>query len=797
MSPSAPSQTSSDAVLAEVIEEFTNRLQTGGQIDIESYIQKHPEHAERLRQLLPALALLDELGRSASAVVGDTLTETREGIPAGVLGDFRILREVGKGGMGIVYEAEQISLCRRVALKVLPFAATMDARHLQRFHNEARAAACLHHANIVPVYFVGCERSVHFYAMQFIEGQSLAELITAQRHDPASGGRKPPDGKHQGAYAPRSPGAATQPIAVATTQAVPRDAAHYRRIAEWGIQAAEALEHAHSLGIVHRDIKPSNLMIDSPGKLWITDFGLARTSTDAGLTMTGDVVGTLRYMSPEQALAKHSLVDHRSDIYSLGATLYELLTLRPVVDGKDREEILGKITFEEPTPPRTLDRAIPTDLETIVLKALAKEPTDRYATAQELADDLRRFLDHRPICARPPTLLQRLRKWSLRHRHLLLLSVVFLVLMVVGLAVCVYLIWRAKEQTQMALVEAKANFARAEDQRGRAEVSFRDAYWAFEDILCAFDPMRSARPVTVAELKQWQTERVLRYLAILCNDQSEDFSNRFMKGGSWVHTGRVYQVRGERDKAHEAFQQAAAEYRKLIQDFPEYGLSAPLCTVLRIMAEDRYEVGQFVEANQYFQQAIDAWHDKIQDEPTDTRSCGELAKLLCSWLDPRLRDPVAGLEYAHRAVNGNPEDPRYYQVLGLAYYRNGRWAAAREAFQKALQWPEVEGQWVWTHTLYYLAMTHGQIGQREAAIRDFQQAEERMKKSFRARDVLDRALRTEAATLLGIKEPPPFKVEDAASPQPRHEQSAWPPCPSRIVPLIAWRDSRSDKRVGR
>src|SRR5262249_34958378 len=152
--------------------------------------------------------------------------------------------------------------------------------------------------------------------------------------------------------------------------------AHYRRIAQWGIQAAEALEHAHCLGIVHRDIKPSNLMIDAAGKLWTTDFGLARTGTDAGLTMTGDVVGTLRYMSPEQALAKHSLVDHRSDIYSLGATLYELLTLRPVVDGNDREEILRKISFEEPSPPRSQDRAIPADLETIVLKALAKEPAE-------------------------------------------------------------------------------------------------------------------------------------------------------------------------------------------------------------------------------------------------------------------------------------------------------------------------------------------------------------------------------------------------------------------------------------
>jgi serine/threonine protein kinase len=192
----------------------------------------------------------------------------------------------------------------------------------------------------------------------------------------------------------------------------------YKSVAELGIQAAEALEHAHSLGIVHRDIKPANLMIESsplapPGRgvggeglhLWVTDFGLARTAADAGLTMTGDVLGTLRYMSPEQALAKHGLVDHRTDVYSLGVTLYELLTGRPAVEGRDREEILNAITLKEPRPPRTVDASIPQDLETIVLKALAKEPGERYATAKELADDLRYFHEDKPIRALRPTLL--------------------------------------------------------------------------------------------------------------------------------------------------------------------------------------------------------------------------------------------------------------------------------------------------------------------------------------------------------------------------------------------------------
>jgi serine/threonine-protein kinase len=252
--------------------------------------------------------------------------------------------------------------------------------------------------------------------MKFIDGQSLASLLQQQRPDRASRERQRPEMPPPVADAPGSPEAVTAPTAAARTQRDPRDAAAFRQIAAWGIQAAEALEHAHSLGVVHRDIKPANLMIDGHGALWVTDYGLARTAADAGLTMTGDVLGTLRYMSPEQALAKHGLVDHRTDIYSLGVTLYELLTATPAVGGRDREEILNAITLEERRPPRALEAAIPRDLETIVLKAMEKSPTDRYGTAQEMADDLQRFLKDEPIRARRPSLTQRARKWCRRHR---------------------------------------------------------------------------------------------------------------------------------------------------------------------------------------------------------------------------------------------------------------------------------------------------------------------------------------------------------------------------------------------
>jgi serine/threonine protein kinase/tetratricopeptide (TPR) repeat protein len=380
----------------------------------------------------------------------------------GTLGDFRILREVGRGGMGVVYEAEQLSLHRHVALKVLPFAGTLDPRQLQRFRNEAQAAACLHHTNIVPVYYVGQDRGVHYYAMQFIEGQTLASLIHQLRQAQAAPAAAPPEGTM--AYTPPR-GPATESAALQATSATgSRGRDHFRRVAALGVQAAEALEYAHQMGVIHRDVKPANLLLDGRGNLWVTDFGLAHVQSEASLTLSGDLVGTLRYMSPEQALAKRVVIDHRTDVYSLGVTLYELLTLRPAFAGKDRQELLRQIAFEEPAAPRRVSKAVPAELETIVLKAVEKNPADRYGTARELADDLRRWLEDKPIRARRPGLVQRLAKWSRRHRALTVSAAAVLLLAVVGLAVSTALIARAQGRTAKALA-AEAEQRRVAEER--------------------------------------------------------------------------------------------------------------------------------------------------------------------------------------------------------------------------------------------------------------------------------------------------------------------------------------------
>jgi tetratricopeptide (TPR) repeat protein len=353
--------------------------------------------------------------------------------------------------MGIVYEARQISLDRRVALKVLPFAAALDPRQLQRFKTEAQAAAHLHHSNIVPVFAIGCEQALHYYAMQYIEGQSLASVIEEIKCLARGGSTLNANGADHESNAQKQ----TRTIAALSTQASSKSPHFFGTVARLGVQAAEALAYAHQFGVVHRDIKPANLLVDLRGNLWITDFGLARFLSETGQTGTGDLVGTLRYMSPEQAQGKPGATDDRTDIYGLGATLYELLTLQPVFTAGDRNALLWQIAWEEATPPRRLHKSIPVELETIVLKALAKSPDERYATAQEMADDLRRFLSDTPILAKRPSLLERGRKWARRHKTVMRAAAAMLLMAVTCLAVSTVLIARQRDEAEARRRQAR------------------------------------------------------------------------------------------------------------------------------------------------------------------------------------------------------------------------------------------------------------------------------------------------------------------------------------------------------
>lgn len=345
-----------------------------------------------------------------------------------LLGDFEILEELGRGGMGVVYRARQVSLGREVALKVLPDYAHRGPLAIQRFRNEARAAARLQHTNIVPIYAQGEDRDTFFYAMELIEGASLDAAIRERTRvlcpSNVALSAGPSRITRQSSDAPTLPvdsraGASPASAGVnllADARQLHRTVSDYRHLARLLAEVADGLDHAHRAGVIHRDIKPQNLLVGKDARLHITDFGLARLADAPTLTLSGEIMGTPAYLSPEQARADQSAVDGRTDIYSLGVTLYELLTLKRPFEGESREQILSGIKELEPQPPRDLDEHIPRDLQTICLKAMEKDPARRYPTAAALAEDLRRFAEGRPILSRPAGPLTKAIKWSRRHK---------------------------------------------------------------------------------------------------------------------------------------------------------------------------------------------------------------------------------------------------------------------------------------------------------------------------------------------------------------------------------------------
>jgi serine/threonine protein kinase/predicted Zn-dependent protease len=338
------------------------------------------------------------------------------------LGDFEIIGELGRGGMGIVYEARQVSLNRKVALKVLSGGLGLTARAVQRFRREAEAAAKLHHTNIVSVYATGEEKGTHFYAMELIDGPSLDRVIRQMRQaNKATSSREftideeancplPPELEATGPYVPE---AGSQPTLSATS--LSSAGQYFDTVARMVAEVAEALEYAHRQGIIHRDIKPSNLLLSPGGRLSLNDFGLARILEQPGMTLSGESLGTPAYMSPEQVAVGRVPLDHRTDIYSLGATLYELLTLEHPYHGESREQILAQILHKEPKAPRQILKRVPVDLETICLKCLEKDPDRRYQSAGELAEDLRRYVNRFAISARRAGPVQRLANWVRRR----------------------------------------------------------------------------------------------------------------------------------------------------------------------------------------------------------------------------------------------------------------------------------------------------------------------------------------------------------------------------------------------
>jgi serine/threonine protein kinase/Flp pilus assembly protein TadD/thioredoxin-related protein len=666
----------------QLAEEFVERQRKGEHPDLSEYTSKYPELANEIRDVFPALLLMEELkpaATDATCAPGSSSASTiAEGPTLERLGDYRILREIGRGGMGIVYEAEQESLGRRVALKVLPAQSFLDPQHQKRFQREAKAAARMHHTNIVPVYGVGEHQGLHYYVMQYIQGLGLDDVLvelkrlhTVPNAPTAMGGptrawqppnktrdasaadvaqalmsgqftrpapapvEPPPHDSNDPAYeltatripAPledepteKEPPAAKPDVQVlAQAIGVPpkkppvtsssslvvsssslvlsssgerstltESGRHYwLSVARIGLQVAEALDYAHSQGILHRDIKPSNLLLDTQGTVWVTDFGLAKAVTDGdNLTHTGDIVGTLRYMAPER-FQGHS--DARGDLYSLGLTLYELITHRSAFEESDRNKLIKQVTSMDPPRPRKLNPAIPRDLETVVLKAIDREPGRRYGTASGLAEDLRRFIDDKPIRARRASPSERLWRWCRRNPVVAGLSAAILMLLVV-VAVAASLAaysyqhlaqeekWqresaeRARASAEQARTEAETNLQeaqrqkqRAEEQKELADARLRQALRAVDDSLTKVSESRLLNVPGLQPLRKELLESALTYYQEFLRQHAKDPTLQQDLATAYTRVGKITAELGNKNDALKFYEQAFALRKGLLE----------------------------------------------------------------------------------------------------------------------------------------------------------------------------------------------------------------------------------------
>lgn len=582
-------------------DEFAERLRSGESVSIDDYAVKHPDLADVIRAVFPPIEVIERARlhhdskrqTSVSGQPGGSSAVACEALPVTPqrLGDFHIVREIGRGGMGVVYEAEQQSLKRRVALKVMSGVTADAGNRRERFRREAEAAAVLHHTNIVGVFGIGEESGFLYYAMQLIHGVPLSNVIQKLRSGRLNNVGFQASSSTQMTAITRKLvaddkgdiGASRVGDFKTDDGEITLDANYFQFVARLIASAASGLQYAHHAGILHRDIKPSNLMLDHEGTLWITDFGVAKRESLDDMTQTGEIVGTLRYMAPEQL---RGTGDHRSDIYSLGLTLIELLTLRPAITSTTGRWL--EATARGPIQrPRSVRKEVPYDLDLIAMKAVAVEPGARYASAAALESDLRNFLEDRPIIAKKESVVSKLRRTVRRNPVVSVLAMSSLLLLSVIAVMFAY----GNHQKQAALEEIATQFQRAEKnlqektealmvadrERNRAETNLKMAIEAFESVITNIgsrggvealvddliddDAVVSVADSGLSEADVQLLENLLVFFDRFAVENETDLN--LESATAKRRLGDIYQRLGRFEEADQAYQKALRSYQAM------------------------------------------------------------------------------------------------------------------------------------------------------------------------------------------------------------------------------------------
>ncbi|PAY20966.1 hypothetical protein CKO51_03575 [Rhodopirellula sp. SM50] len=685
-------------------EELLERRRRGEQVTTDEYARAHPELADQIRLQFPVMIALEKFKEntlSATADPYDIEIDTPQ-----ELGDYQIIREIGRGAMGVVYEAEQQSLQRRVAVKVFPRQTLREARKLERFSRESKTAARLHHNNIVPVFGVGHHAGLHYFVMQRIDGIGLDEIIEQAKTQPQrdvsaddthawrlGSGSTADSGSGRSIRRARwfshregdLPDSTAEPESKAVDPELGLEiTSSFRRAANIGVQVADAIHYAHSQGVLHRDIKPSNLMIDPNGTVWVTDFGLATALQQDPSADRNDIAGTLRFMAPEQLGGKH---DTRSDLYSLGVTLYELITLQPAFVAGSKAAVVDRILRGEFQKPREVRPRIPRDLEAIVLKAMALQPEQRYANGRELADDLTRFIKGRPVRARRIGGIGRMVRWA--RRDPLAASLVGTLAIVIG--------------TSFVLVSSK--WREAVEERHRAENNLIVALESMDQILGRFTSSWMARPT---DLEPGPDDPAPGELQLLVSDHNASLmedairfydrfavdnapSPRLQRDTARVHkrAGDIYQRLGKYGQAERAYvrclqildQQDSADDTSLVL------IKAKVLNQLGLV---KHATSRFVEAEQQFLKARDVLIAQVHP---DQASCqAELARTFSNlgqsqWLmfhhDDAKRSHRKAVSILETLVDREPDHLSYQLALARAYRAFYPFASDRNSNERA------------------------------------------------------------------------------------------------------------------